>query len=116
MDSVDIEDLGPQYLNYAIKNYDKIKNKEFPMPIERMRRYSYNYSASERWDVTAKYQTDFKCLPSMDGIATSVVKNNVWELDPEMIEDSIHNSETIDEYHDQMIEEVNWGKVINIIE
>jgi hypothetical protein len=37
INSYEVSRIGLQYLNYAVDNYEKIKNKEYPEDIERVK-------------------------------------------------------------------------------
>lgn len=77
------ENIDVQYLNYSINNYQKINNKDFSSPIERVSDYSYLAPAVETEIIRVDYHVGFVTLPSMIEQQISDVEEHFWEYDPE---------------------------------
>jgi hypothetical protein len=85
IDSYLVSRLGMQYVNYAIENYEKIQNKEFPEKIDRVKTaYFYGEEVEDvrtysmkraKVNVLSKYFEDIE----------ERVYNNFYEFDPDTI-------------------------------
>ena len=77
------DNMDAQYLNYAIKFYEDIKNKDFSNPIERIKGYDYGVTGVETETVSTYYTTSFESLPSLLEKKKEDLQENFWEYDPE---------------------------------
>ena len=77
------DDIDVQYLNYAIKFYEDIKNKDFSNPIERVKGYDYGVTGVETETMSTYYTTSFESLPSLLEKKKEDLQENFWEYDPE---------------------------------
>ena len=73
--------LGQQYLNYSIKNYDKIKNNEFPEHIDRVKEVVIFGNEVERVYKINRTRTRLMILPETLDKCLDHVSNNIWEYD-----------------------------------
>lgn len=86
IDSYRVSRLGMQYINYAIENYEKIQNKEFPENIDRVKT-AYFYG-EEVEDVTtysmkrAKVSVLSKYFEDIE----KIVYDNFYEFDPDTMD------------------------------
>ena len=77
------DNMDAQYLNYAIKFYEDIKNKDFSNPIERIKGYDYGVTGVETETVSTYYTTSFESLPSLLEKKKEDLQENFWEYYPE---------------------------------
>jgi hypothetical protein len=87
------DDIDVQYLNYAIKFYEDIKNKDFSNPIERVKGYDYGVTSVETETMSTYYTTSFESLPSLLEKKKEDIQENFWDYDPERdVIDYLENS------------------------
>ena len=75
--------IDVQYLNYAIKFYEDIKNKDFSNPIERVKGYDYGVYGVETETMSTYYTTTFESLPSLLEKKKEDLQVNFWDYDSE---------------------------------
>jgi len=106
--------IDSQYLNYAINNYDKIQNNDFPDEFERMMTLDTTVKVTEIREVKADYTLSYPVLKSFSDELKQDIDNNIWDYDPEFQDDETYDSDV----HDT---EVYFEKIVkpwsgNIIE
>jgi len=106
--------IDSQYLNYAIDNYDKIQNNDFPDQFERMMTLEATMRTMEIRKVRVDYAITYPVLKSFSDELKKNVKAEVWDYEPEF-----QDEDTVDiDVHDSKI---SFDKIIkpwgdNIIE
>jgi len=110
IDYTSISRIGIQYLNYAVENYEKIQNKEFPEQIERV--VEINLYAEEVENVI-QYNRKRVTLNTLKKYLEEIeerIWDNYYEYDPDTLDVDYGNSEfisvnpdkestTINDYH-----------------
>lgn len=81
IDKRELNELGQQYLNYSIKNYDKIKNNEFPEHIDRVKEVIIFGNEVEKVYKINRTRTRLMILPETLDECLNHVSNNIWEYD-----------------------------------
>jgi hypothetical protein len=86
IDSYLVSRLGMQYVNYAIENYEKIQNNEFPEKIDRVKT-AYFYG-EEVEDVTtySMKRAKVNVLSKYFEDVEDYVYHNFYEFDPDTID------------------------------
>lgn len=86
IDAYLVSRLGMQYVNYAIENYEKIQNKEFPEKIDRVKT-AYFYG-EEVEDVTtySMKRAKVNILSKYFEDIEEHVYNHFYEFDPDTID------------------------------
>lgn len=77
----ELNELAQQYLNYSIKNYDKIKNNEFPEHIDRVKEVILFGNEVEKVYKINRTRTRLMILPETLDKCLDHVSNNIWEFD-----------------------------------
>ena len=85
--------ISPQYLNYAVNNYEKIKEQEFPDAFERTQTLKVQSESLVRREMIEKHRLFIPYLPSMKEVVRDDVEENFWEYDPDLYDEDHHNSE-----------------------
>lgn len=106
--------IDSQYLNYAIDNYDKIQNNDFPDQFERMMTLECTMKTTEWRKVIADYTLTIPVLKSFSDELKQDIDDNVWDYDPEFQDDDTFDTDV------ENIE-ISFGKIVkpfgdNIIE
>lgn len=81
IDKRQLNDLAQQYLNYSIKNYDKIKENEFPEHIDRVKEVIIFGNEVEKVYKINRTRTRLMILPETLDKCLNHVSNNIWEYD-----------------------------------
>lgn len=85
--------ISPQYLNYAVNNYEKIKEQEFPDAFERTQTLKVQSDSLVRREIIEKHRLFIPYLPSMKEVVRDDVEENFWEYDPDLYDEDQNNSE-----------------------
>jgi hypothetical protein len=106
--------IDSQYLNYAINNYDKIQNNDFPDQFERMMTLGATMITTEIREMGSRYTLTYPVLKSFSDELKKDVDYNVWDYDPEFQDEETYDTDV----HDT---KVSFDKIIkpwgdNIIE
>lgn len=106
--------IDSQYLNYAINNYEKIENNDFPDQFERMMTLDTTVTTIEIRKVKADYTLSYPVLRSFSDELKQDIDDNIWDYDPEFQDDDTFDSdvENTKVYFDKIVKP--WGD--NIIE
>ena len=81
IDKRQLNDLAQQYLNYSIKNYDKIKENEFTEHIDRVKEVIIFGNEVEKVYKINRTRTRLMILPETLDKCLDQVSNNIWEYD-----------------------------------
>ena len=106
--------IDGQYLNYAIDNYDKIQNNDFPDQFERMMTLESTMKTTEYRKVYSNYSLTIPVLKSFSDELKQDIDNDMWSYDPEF-----RDEDTVDlDVHDTDIffEKIDKPWSDNIIE
>lgn len=97
--------IDSQYLNYAINNYDKIQNNDFPDQFERMMTLETTVTTTEIRKVKADYTLSYPVLKSFSDELKQDIDDNIWEYDPEFQDDETFDSDVqdIEVYFDKIV-------------
>lgn len=87
--------IDSQYLNYAINNYNKIRNNDFPSEFERMMTLDVQVSTSEIRRVSAVYGMTLPVLKSFSQELKEDVEKNIWDYNPEFEDDDTYDTEVV---------------------
>jgi hypothetical protein len=82
----EINKIGLQYLNYAVDNYEKIKNKEYPEDIERVQQVYFYADESENVVMFSRKRVSINTLPKYIDQVEDHVYNNFYEYDPDTLD------------------------------
>ena len=82
----EISRIGLQYLNYAVDNYEKIKNKEYPEDIERVQQVYFYADESENVVMFSRKRVSINTLPKYIDQVEDHVYNNFYEYDPDILD------------------------------
>ena len=82
----EINKIGLQYLNYAVDNYEKIKNKEYPEDIERVQQVYFYADESENVVMFSRKRVSINTLPKYIDQVEDHVYNNFYEYDPDILD------------------------------
>jgi len=106
--------IDSQYLNYAINNYDKIQNNDFPDQFERMMTLEATMRTTEIREMGSIYTLTYPVLKSFSDELKEDVDSNVWDYDPEFQDEVTYDTDVHDTKvsFDKIIKP--WGN--NIIE
>ena len=88
--------IDGQYLNYAIDNYDKIQNNDFPDQFERMMTLEATITATEIRKVKADYTITYPVLKSFSDELKKDIDDNMWDYDPKFIDDDTVDTDVRD--------------------
>ena len=86
IDKRQLNDLAQQYLNYSIKNYDKIKENEFPEHIDRVKEVIIFGNEVEKVYKINRTRTRLMILPETLDKCLDHVSNNIWEYDTDTVD------------------------------
>jgi hypothetical protein len=106
--------IDSQYLNYAINNYDKIQNNDFPDQFERMMTLETTMITTEIREVRVNYAITCPVLKSFSNELKQDIDGDMWSYDPEHQDEETYDTDV----HDT---KVSFDKIIkpwgdNIIE
>ena len=106
--------IDSQYLNYAINNYDKIQNNDFPDQFERMMTLEATMRTTAIRKMGSSYTLTYPVLKSFSDELKKDVDYNVWDYDPEFQDEETYDTDVHDTkvFFDKIIKP--WGD--NIIE
>jgi hypothetical protein len=82
----EISRIGLQYLNYAVDNYEKIKNKEYPEDIERVQQVYFYADETEDVVMFSRKRVSINTLPKYIDQVEDHVYNNFYEYDPDILD------------------------------
>jgi hypothetical protein len=82
----EISRIGLQYLNYAVDNYEKIKNKEYPEDIERVQQVYFYADESENVVMFSRKRVSINTLPKYLEEVEDRVWDNYYEYDPDTLD------------------------------
>ena len=85
--------ISPQYLNYAVNNYEKIKEQEFPDAFERTQTLKVQSDSLVRREIIEKQRLFIPYLPSMKNVVRDDVEENFWDYDPDLYDEDLNDSE-----------------------
>ena len=85
--------ISPQYLNYAVNNYEKIEKQEFPDAFERTQTLKVQSESLVRREMIEKHRLFIPYLPSMEKVVRDDVEENFWDYDPVLYDEDLNDSE-----------------------
>jgi len=85
--------ISPQYLNYAVNNYEKIEEQEFPDAFERTQTLKVRSESLVRREMIEKHRLFIPYLPSMKEVVRDDVEENFWDYDPNLYDEDLNDSE-----------------------
>jgi len=85
--------ISPQYLNYAVNNYEKIEEQEFPDAFERTQTLKVQSESLVRREMIEKHRLFIPYLPSMKEVVRNDVEENFWDYDPDLYDEDLNDSE-----------------------
>lgn len=88
--------IDSQYLNYAVNNYQEIKNNYFPDEFERMTTLEVEVFSKEIRVVNVTYQSLYPVLKSFSDELKKDIHENIWDYDPEWSDEDTVASDTED--------------------
>jgi hypothetical protein len=91
----EISKIGLQYLNYAVDNYEKIKNKEYPEDIERVQQVYFYADESENVVMYNRKRVTINTLPKYVDQIEDHVFGNFYEYDPDTLDVDYGDSDLI---------------------
>ena len=115
IDYITISRIGIQYLNYAVENYEKIQNKEFPEQIERV--VEINLYAEEVESVI-QYNRKRVTLNTLKKYLEEIeerIWDNYYEYDPDTLDVDYGDSDFMSVNPDREATEINdyYRNVLN---
>ena len=115
IDYTTISRIGIQYLNYAVENYEKIQNKEFPEQIERV--VEINLYAEEVESVI-QYNRKRVTLNTLKKYLEEIeerIWDNYYEYDPDTLDVDYGDSDFMSVNPDREATEINdyYRNVLN---
>ena len=93
IDNFAINKISIQYLNYAVENYEKIQNKEFPETIERVMEISFYAEEVENVIQYNKKRVTINTLTKYSDMVESYVWDNYYEFDPDTLDTDFGDSD-----------------------
>lgn len=78
--------IGVQYLNYAVDNYEKIQNKDYPEDIERVQLVNFYADETEEVMMFSRKRVIVNILPKFIDQIEDHVYNNFYEYDPDTLD------------------------------
>lgn len=87
--------FGSQYLNYAIKNYEDIKNEIYPEKIERVQEVLLYAEETENVVHYSTKRVSVYLLPSYIEEASEHIFKNFYEYDPDTLDTDYGDSDFI---------------------
>ena len=86
INSYEVSRIGLQYLNYAVDNYEKIQNKEYPEDIERVKQVYFYADETEDVVMYSTKRVSVNTLPKYIEQVGEYVYNNFYEYDPDTLD------------------------------
>jgi len=86
INSYEVSRIGLQYLNYAVDNYEKIQNKEYPEDIERVKQVYFYVEETEDVVMYSTKRVSVNTLPKYIEQVEEYVYNNFYEYDPDTLD------------------------------
>ena len=86
INSYEVSRIGLQYLNYAVDNYEKIQNKEYPEDIERVKQVYFYADETEDVLMYSTKRVSVNTLPKYIEQVGEYVYNNFYEYDPDTLD------------------------------
>ena len=86
INSYEVSRIGLQYLNYAVDNYEKIQNKEYPEDIERVQQVYFYADESENVVMFSRKRVSINTLPKYIEQVEEHVYSNFYEYDPDTLD------------------------------
>ena len=77
--------IGVQYLNYAVDNYEKIQNKDYPEDIERVQLVNFYADETEEVMMYSRKRVSVNMLPKFIDQIEDHVYSNFYEYDPDTL-------------------------------
>ena len=77
--------IGVQYLNYAVDNYEKIQNKDYPEDIERVQLVHFYADETEEVMMYSRKRVSVNMLPKFIDQIEDHVYSNFYEYDPDTL-------------------------------
>jgi len=105
---------SPQYLNYAVTNYEKVKEQEFPDKFERMETLRVDSRTRVTRSVIERYKMDIPYLPSMKNVVEDDVKENFWEYDSNLFDEDVIDSDQ--DWTEHFYKDTSLPWIDNVIE
>jgi hypothetical protein len=106
--------ISPQYLNYAVNNYEKIKEQEFPDEFERTQTLKVESKSQVTRLIVEKRKMIVPYLPSMSKVVKDDVEENFWDYDPELYDEDYIDSEN--DWTEHFYEDKSMPWIDNVIE
>ena len=78
--------IGVQYLNYAVDNYEKIQNKDYPEDIERVQLVHFYADETEEVMMYSRKRVSVNMLPKFIDQIEDHVYSNFYEYDPDTLD------------------------------
>jgi hypothetical protein len=78
--------IGVQYLNYAVDNYEKIQNKDYPEDIERVQLVNFYADETEEVMMYSRKRVSINMLPKFIDQIEDHVYSNFYEYDPDTLD------------------------------
>jgi hypothetical protein len=78
--------IGVQYLNYAVDNYEKIQNKDYPEDIERVQLVNFYADETEEVMMYSRKRVSVNMLPKFIDQIEDHVYSNFYEYDPDTLD------------------------------
>ena len=78
--------IGVQYLNYAVDNYEKIQNKDYPEDIERVQLVHFYADETEEVMMFSRKRVSVNMLPKFIDQIEDHVYSNFYEYDPDTLD------------------------------
>jgi len=86
INSYEVSRIGLQYLNYAVDNYEKIQNKEYPEDIERVKQVYFYADETEDVVMYSTKRVGVNTLPKYIEQVGEYIYNNFYEYDPDTLD------------------------------
>ena len=86
IDGYQVSTISIQYLNYAIENYEKIKNKEFPEKIDRVKTAYFYGEETEDITTYSVKRAKVNLLSKYFEDVEEYVYDNFYEFDPDTLD------------------------------
>ena len=106
--------IGVQYLNYAVDNYEKIQNKDYPEDIERVQLVHFYADETEEVMMYSRKRVSVNMLPKFIDQIEDHVYSNFYEYDPDTLDVDYGDSNLLSfEPDKEMTSIVHTNNVLN---
>ena len=106
--------IGVQYLNYAVDNYEKIQNKDYPEDIERVQLVNFYADETEEVMMYSRKRVSVNMLPKFIDQIEDHVYSNFYEYDPDTLDVDYGDSNLLSfEPDKEMTSIVHTNNVLN---